>query len=151
MFHISFSVGSGSPPGKTMNSWLGNHDIMGMLPIPPKAVERGLAPPDLFPHKLSAKSQSSAMGYHTRSRLHTPQTSKIGTMNSNSMPPCFYGHALGDGRQAKTSIGTSRGDIYNVYVRWLSPPPVLSIGHMTIASGYDRVRRFVDSSLQNRP
>ncbi len=45
----------GSPPGKTMNSWLGNHDIMGMLPIPPKAVERGLAPPDLFPYKSSAK------------------------------------------------------------------------------------------------
>ena len=45
----------GSPPGKTMNSWLGNQDIMGMLPIPPKAVERGLAPPDLFPHKSSPK------------------------------------------------------------------------------------------------
>jgi hypothetical protein len=75
------------------------------------------------------------MGYHTRSRLHTPQSTKIATMNS--MPPCFYGHALGDGRHAKTSIGTSRGYIYNVYV-WLSPP-VLSIGYTTIASGYDRV------------
>jgi hypothetical protein len=70
------------------------------------------------------------MGYHTRSRLHTPQNTKIPTMNSR--PPCFYGHALGDGRHAKTSMGTLRGYIYNVYVRWLLPP-VLSIGHTTIA------------------
>ncbi len=41
--------------GKTMNSYRRNHDIMGMLPIHPKAVERGLAPPDLFPHKSRAK------------------------------------------------------------------------------------------------
>ena len=41
--------------GKTMNSYKRNHDIMGVLPIPPKAVERGLAPPILFPHKSSVK------------------------------------------------------------------------------------------------
>lgn len=41
--------------GKTMNSYRRNHDIMGMLPIPPKAEERGLAPPTLFLHKSSVK------------------------------------------------------------------------------------------------
>jgi hypothetical protein len=96
------------PPGKTVNSYRHNHDIMGMLPIPPKAVERGLAPPDLFPHKSSAKTLwSSAMGYHTRSRLHTPQTSKIATMNS--MPACFCGHALRDERQGETGIRITKG------------------------------------------
>ncbi len=43
------------PWGKTVNSYRRNRDIIGMLPIPPKAVERGLAPPDLFPHKSIAK------------------------------------------------------------------------------------------------
>jgi hypothetical protein len=48
------------------------------------------------------------------------------------------------------SARTPRGYIYDVYVRWLSPP-VLSIGRTTLASGYDPVRRFNDLSLQNRP
>ena len=70
---VDFVSVMGSLSGKTMNSWLGNHDITGMLPIPPKAVERGLA-----------------------------------------------------------------------YVRWWSPP-VLCIGGMTVTSGFEQVRRFVDS------
>jgi hypothetical protein len=39
--------------GKTVNPYRRNHDIKGMLPIPP--IEQGLAPPDLFPHKSSVK------------------------------------------------------------------------------------------------
>ena len=41
--------------GKTMNSYRHNHEILGMFPTPPKAVERGLAPPYLFPHKSNVK------------------------------------------------------------------------------------------------
>ena len=37
--------------GKTMNSYLQNHDFMVMLPSPQEAEKRGLAPPDVFPHK----------------------------------------------------------------------------------------------------
>jgi hypothetical protein len=39
-----------TPPGKTMNSYLRNHDIMGMPPSPQEAEKRGLAPQDIFPH-----------------------------------------------------------------------------------------------------
>jgi hypothetical protein len=41
--------------GKTMNSYLQNHDFLGMLPSPHEAEKRGLAPPDIFPHKSSIK------------------------------------------------------------------------------------------------
>ncbi len=89
--------------GKTVNSYRRNHDIMGMLPIPLKAVERFSTPRPIPTQVKKCK---------IRSRLHTPQTSKIATMNS--MPPCFCGHALGDGRQGETGIRITRGDIYNV-------------------------------------
>ena len=41
----------GFPPGKTMNSWWFYHNVMNTLPALPEADKRGLAPPDLFPHK----------------------------------------------------------------------------------------------------
>ncbi len=41
----------GSLWGKTMNSLLFYHDVMNTLPALPEADKRGLAPPDLFPHK----------------------------------------------------------------------------------------------------
>ena len=43
-------------PGKTMNSYLRNHDFMGMLPSPHKAEKRGLAPQDIFRHTCSVKT-----------------------------------------------------------------------------------------------
>ena len=42
-------------PGKTMNSYLQNHDFMGMLPSPHEAEKQGLAPQDIFPHTCSVK------------------------------------------------------------------------------------------------
>ena len=42
--------------GKTMNSYLQNHDFMGMLPSPHEAEKRGLAPQDIFPHTCSVKT-----------------------------------------------------------------------------------------------
>ncbi len=77
----------GSLPGKTMNLWLGNHDIMGMLPIPPKAVERGLAPPDLFPHKSSAKILvfSNGVSY----QKHTPYPPKRENRDHEFNAPLF--------------------------------------------------------------
>jgi hypothetical protein len=77
----------GSPWGKTVNSYRRNHDIMGMLPIPPKAVEQGLAPPDLFPHKSSAKNPGPQQWGIAPEAYSYPQSSKIATMNSR--PPCF--------------------------------------------------------------
>ena len=44
-----------TPQGKTMNSYLRNHDLMGMLPSPHEAEKRGLAPQDIFPHTCSVK------------------------------------------------------------------------------------------------
>jgi hypothetical protein len=38
-----------------MNSYLQNHDFVGMLPSPHEAEKQGLAPPDKFPHKSSIK------------------------------------------------------------------------------------------------
>jgi hypothetical protein len=38
-----------------MNSYLQNHDFMGMLPSPQEAEKRGLVPQDIFPHKSTAK------------------------------------------------------------------------------------------------
>jgi hypothetical protein len=55
--------------GKTMNSYLQNHDFMGMLPSPHEAEKQGLAPPDIFPHKSRIKkSWSETMGYYYLSR-----------------------------------------------------------------------------------
>ncbi len=128
--------------GKTMNSYIQNHDFMGMLPPPQEAEKRGLAPPDLFPHKSNAKIPVLNNGVSHQMQTSTPKITKIATMKSWS--PSFYCHALGNGQHSKTSIETLRGDIYNLYVRWLSPP-VLCIGGTTITSGYDWVQRFVDS------
>ena len=77
------------------------------------------------------------MGYYYVTGPQTPIITKNATLNS--WPSSFYCHALRDGRHGQKSIGTPRGAIYNVYVRWLLLP-VLCIGGMTITSGYDWVR-----------
>ena len=75
------------PPGKTVNSYRRNHDIMGMLPIPPKAVERGLAPPDLFPHKSSAKTP--VLSYGVSHQKQTPYPPNLQNRDHEFNAPLF--------------------------------------------------------------
>ncbi len=109
---------------------------------PQEGEKQGLAPPDLFPHKSNVKILVLNNGVSHQMQTSTPKITKIATMNSWS--PSFYCHALGIGRHSKTSIETLRGDIFNLYVRWLLPS-VLCIGGTTITSSYNRVRGLVDS------
>jgi hypothetical protein len=74
-------------PGKTVNSYRRNHDIMGMLPIPPKAVERGLAPPDLFPHKSSAKTP--VLSYGVSHQKQTPYPPNLQNRDHEFNAPLF--------------------------------------------------------------
>jgi hypothetical protein len=126
-----------------------NHEFIHTKPwlyghAPPQEAEkRGLAPRDLFPHKSNAKIPVLNNEVSHQMQTSTPKITKIATMNLWS--PSFYCHALGNGRHSKTSIGTLRGNIYNVCVRWLLPS-VLCIGGTTITFGYNRVQQFVDSS-----
>ncbi len=53
---------------------------------------------------------------------------------------------MGNKGKREYGIRFTRRDIYNVYVRWWSPLPlVLCIGGMTINSGFEQILRFVDS------
>jgi hypothetical protein len=107
--------------GKTVNSYRRNHNIMGMLPIPPKAVERGFAPPDLFPHKSSAKNpvHSNRVSHQKQ----TPYPPNLQNRDHEFKAPLFlWPCSRRYGRQVETGIRITRGDIYNVYVRWWSPP-----------------------------
>jgi hypothetical protein len=69
--------------GKTVNSNRRYYDIMGILVIPLKAVEQGLAPPDLFPHKSSAKIPVLTNGVSHQKQTPYPPHLQI------AMPPCF--------------------------------------------------------------
>jgi hypothetical protein len=116
-----------TPQGTTMNSYLRNHDFMGMLSSPHEAEKRGLAPQDIFPHTCRVKIPVLNVGV------------------SHHVPTSYPKNHIAMLSEMGDRIGTPRGDIYNVYVRWLLLP-VLCIGGTTITSGYDPVRRFVDSS-----
>jgi hypothetical protein len=126
-----------------MNSYLQNHNFMGMLPSPHEAEKQGLPPQDIFPHMCSVKilvlnvgvSHHKGTSYSKNHKNRHPEFMAI-----YFLLPCSQRWAtqLNEHRNPK-------GDMYNVYVWWLSPP-VLCIGSTAITSGYDQVRQFVDSS-----
>jgi hypothetical protein len=61
-----------------MNSWLGNHDIMGMLPIPQKAVEQGLAPPQTYSHTSQEKNPGAQQwGFTPEADFILPKPPKL--------------------------------------------------------------------------
>ncbi len=115
-----------------------NHDIMGMLPITPKAVEWGLASPDLlFPHKSSAKIPVLSNGVsHQKQTPYPPKHKNCHHEFKDPLYlwPCSWRWAT---RQ------NEHRNFEGVCIQCICA--VLSIGHTTIASGYDRVRRFIES------
>ena len=64
------------PSGKTMNSYLQNHDFVGMLPSPHEAEKRGLGPQDKFPHTCSVKIPVLNIGVSHHKRTSYPKNHK---------------------------------------------------------------------------